>query len=173
VTVTADEGGAVDRIKRIFVKSHWVCKYQNLSRPTGPMYFVFCRLYPFSSRLPRQRLGPIPVISLLLTNIVSPVRACVFLIIWWERLHWTQWDQCILFSVVFTHSPPGYHGSVWVVPFISLLLTNTVSPVRRGYIGPKQKPIVGLLVFKGPKHEIFGSRVFLQSKPVWVGWLRN
>ncbi len=24
-------------------------------------------------------------------------------------------------------------------------------------------------ILKGPKHEIFGSRVFTQSKPVWVG----
>ncbi len=47
-----------------------------------------------------------------------------------------QWGQCILFSVVFTPYPPqpppliGNHGSVWVLPVISLLLSNTVSPVR-------------------------------------------
>jgi hypothetical protein len=39
-------------------------------------------------------------------------------------------DQCILFSVVFTPSPSSHHGSVWVLPVISLLLTNTVLPVR-------------------------------------------
>ncbi len=41
-----------------------------------------------------------------------------------------QRGQCILFSVVFTPSPPSHHGSVWALPVISLLLTNTVSPVR-------------------------------------------
>ena len=35
-----------------------------------------------------------------------------------------------LFSVVFTPSTPSHHGSVWVLPVISLLLINTVSPVR-------------------------------------------
>ncbi len=53
----------------------------------GPIYFVFCRLYPFSPQPPRQCLGP-PVISLLFSNTVSPVRAC--LIIWCERFRWTQ-----------------------------------------------------------------------------------
>ncbi len=41
--------------------------------------------------------------------------------------------QCILFSVVFTLSPPSHHvGSVWFLPVISLLLRvpNTVSPGR-------------------------------------------
>ncbi len=38
--------------------------------------------------------------------------------------------QCILFSVVSTPSSPSCHSSVWVLPVISLLLTNTVSPVR-------------------------------------------
>ncbi len=42
----------------------------------------------------------------------------------------TQRGQFILFSVVFTPSPPGHHGSVWLLPVISLLLANTVSPVR-------------------------------------------
>ncbi len=41
-----------------------------------------------------------------------------------------QRDQCILFSVVFTPPPPSHHGSVWLLLVISLLLTNTVSPVR-------------------------------------------
>jgi hypothetical protein len=41
-------------------------------------------------------------------------------------------NGAILFSVVFTPSPPshGHHGSVWLLYVISLLLTNTVSPVR-------------------------------------------
>ncbi len=38
--------------------------------------------------------------------------------------------RSVLFSVVFTLSPPSHHGSVWLLPAISLLLTNTVSPVR-------------------------------------------
>ncbi len=65
--------------------------------------------------------------------------------------------QCILFSVVFTPSPPGHHGSICVLPVIyaiPLLLSNTVSPVRiaypydgRGFVGLKKKTIVSLLVF--------------------------
>jgi hypothetical protein len=38
--------------------------------------------------------------------------------------------HCILFSVVFTPSPPSHHGSVSVLPVVSLFLTNTVSPMR-------------------------------------------
>jgi hypothetical protein len=42
-----------------------------------------------------------------------------------------QLGQCILFTVVFTPFPPcSHHGSVWLLPVISLLLTNTVFPVR-------------------------------------------
>jgi hypothetical protein len=83
---------------------------------TGPMYFIFCRLYPSFPQPSRVRV--LPVISLLLTNnlikkrlatfpspagmsltklshvgylilrcIASPVRAC--LIIWWERFRGT------------------------------------------------------------------------------------
>jgi hypothetical protein len=70
-----------------------IMQQQDTNGPTGPMYFVFCRLYP-----------------------VYPPRHC---------------------------------GRVWVLPVISLLLTNTVSvsvsPVRA--CGPKKKTIVGLLVF--------------------------
>ncbi len=36
----------------------------------------------------------------------------------------------VLFCVVFTPRPPSYHGSVWLPPVISLLLTNTLSPMR-------------------------------------------
>jgi hypothetical protein len=50
-----------------------------------------------------------------------------------EEKYTSQWAQCILFSVVFTPSPPSHHGSVWLLPVISLLLTNTVSPVRLAY----------------------------------------
>ncbi len=39
-----------------------------------------------------------------------------------------QPGQCILFPVVFTPPSPSHHGSVWLLPVISLLLTNTVSP---------------------------------------------
>jgi hypothetical protein len=124
VTGIADEGGAVDRIKRTSLN------------PTGSVNIiiyldqtVFCRLYPFFSRLYHSSVWVLPVISLLLTNTVLPVRAC--LIIWCERLQWTPRGQCILFSVVFTHSPPGtaLFGS-YLSSLISLLLTNTISPVR-------------------------------------------
>ncbi len=43
------------------------------------------------------------------------------------RLVSFQGGQYILFSVVFTHSAPSHHhGSVWLLPVISLLLTNTI-----------------------------------------------
>ncbi len=47
-----------------------------------------------------------------------------------HRYTFVQWAQRVLFSVVFTPSPPSHHGSVWVLSVISLLLTNTISPVR-------------------------------------------
>ncbi len=43
--------------------------------------------------------------------------------------HSPQWGQHILFSVVFTPPPSSHHGSVWLVPVISLPTTNTVSPM--------------------------------------------
>ncbi len=72
------------------------------------------------------------------------------------------WEQRgILFSVVFTPPPPpamdetspSYHGSVWLLPVFSLLLTNTVSRVCglaypydcRGFVGAKKKTILGHL----------------------------
>jgi hypothetical protein len=42
----------------------------------------------------------------------------------------SQRGQYILFSVVFTPPPLSHHGSIWLLPVISLLLTNTVFPVR-------------------------------------------
>jgi hypothetical protein len=49
--------------------------------------------------------------------------------------------------------PPSHHGSVWLLPIFSLLLTNTVSRVRsclscgrRGFVGTTKKTSVGLLV---------------------------
>ncbi len=66
----------------------------------------------------------------------------------WVNLE--QRSQCILFSVVFTPSPPSPYGSVWAQTVISLLVANTVSPIWlewRGFIGPKKKTSVGLLVF--------------------------
>ncbi len=42
----------------------------------------------------------------------------------------SQRGQFILFSVVFSPHPRSHHGSVWLLPVISLLLTNTVSLVR-------------------------------------------
>ncbi len=66
----------------------------------------------------------------------------------------TQRGQCILFSVVYNTAPPSHHGSLWVLPVISLLLTITLYrryglayPYDgRGFVGPKKKTIVGLLV---------------------------
>ncbi len=52
----------------------------------GPTYFVICRLYPFSLQPPRQCLT-----CHLLTNTVSPVRAC--LSIWSERFRGNQMED--------------------------------------------------------------------------------
>ncbi len=60
---------------------------------TGPMYFVFCRLYPFSHQTLCHVWVLPAVISLLLTNTISPVRAC--LIMWWEKFRGSQKeDDC-------------------------------------------------------------------------------
>jgi hypothetical protein len=54
--------------------------------------------------------------------------------------------QCILFSVVFTPSPPPPQSLLWYLapPDISLLITNIVSPAQAclGFLGPKKKTIV-------------------------------
>jgi hypothetical protein len=47
----------------------------------------------------------------------------------------SQRGRCILLSVVFTPSPPGPHGSVWVITVISLLFTND----GRGFVGPQKE----------------------------------
>ncbi len=58
------------------------------------------------------------------------VRSTVlFLLFWWAY----QRDQCILFFVVLIPSPPSHRGIVLVLHVISLLLTNTVSPVQLAY----------------------------------------
>jgi hypothetical protein len=41
--------------------------------------------------------------------------------------HWRQRGQCILFSVVFTPFHPSHHGSVWLLPVISILLAKAVN----------------------------------------------
>ncbi len=58
------------------------------SQPTEPMYFVFCRLYPSSLQPTRVCARLLSVISLNLTNTVSPVRACLSK--WLERFRGTQ-----------------------------------------------------------------------------------
>ncbi len=57
---------------------------------TGPMYFIFRHLYPFSPSH-QGSVWVLPAISLLLKNTVSPVRACP--IIWLERFRGTQKDD--------------------------------------------------------------------------------
>ncbi len=60
-----------------------------------------------------------------------------------------------MYSVVFTSPPLSHHGSAWLpTPVISLLLTNTISPVRaclsiwweRFCGGPKRKGALNHLV---------------------------
>jgi hypothetical protein len=58
------------------------------SQPTEPMYFVFCRLYPSSLQPTRVCAKLLSVISLNLTNTVSPVRACLSK--WLERFRGSQ-----------------------------------------------------------------------------------
>ncbi len=86
-----------------------------------------------------------------------------------------QQGQCILFSVVFTASPLSHHGSICLLPFISLLLTYTVSPVRAClskwlelFRGTQKKTSVGLFVFNSLylqglnswKHKSLNTEVF-------------
>jgi hypothetical protein len=44
---------------------------------TGPMYFVFCRLYPSSSPRLHDSVWLLPAIFLLLSNTISAVQACL------------------------------------------------------------------------------------------------
>ncbi len=66
-----------------------------------------------------------------------------------------QQGQCILSSVVFTPSLFSHHGSVWVLPLISLLFSGTDSPVRaclfigwERFRGTQQKDDLGPLGIK-------------------------
>ncbi len=74
-----------------------------------------------------------------------------------------QRGRCVLFSAVFTPSPPSHHGSVWVLPVISLLLTNTISPVRTclSMIGE---------VSQDPKRAWAGIFYSIQSSLVFSIW---
>jgi hypothetical protein len=47
-----------------------------IETPRGPMYFVFCRLYPFSLSH-HGSVWVLPVISLPLSYTVSPLLACL------------------------------------------------------------------------------------------------
>jgi hypothetical protein len=58
------------------------------TRVMSTIYFIFCCLYPSPPPRHHGSVWVLPVISLLLANTVSPVRAC--LIIWWERFRGTQ-----------------------------------------------------------------------------------
>jgi hypothetical protein len=68
--------------------SRWAIGEIVLCSSTGPMYFVFCRLYPFPPATTAVFGYYLPVISLLLYNTVSRVRA--FLSIWLERFRGSQ-----------------------------------------------------------------------------------
>jgi hypothetical protein len=59
-----------------------------MSSQTGPVYFVFCRLYPSFPQSLRQCVAPLLVISPLLINTVSRVRACLFILM--ERFRVSQ-----------------------------------------------------------------------------------
>ncbi len=66
-------------------KAQLVSKYT----PTGTMYNIwFFVVFTPSSLSHYDSVWFLPVISLLLSNTVSPVRAC--LIIWWERFRGAQ-----------------------------------------------------------------------------------
>jgi hypothetical protein len=62
---------------------------------------------------------------------------------------WATRPINVFFSVVFFTPPhPSHHGSVWLVPVISLLLTRLAYPYDlRGFEIAKKKTSVGLLVF--------------------------
>ncbi len=72
-------------------------------KTTRLIYFVFCRLYPFSP--PSQFLGPWHLV--LLINTVSTIRACLSL--WWERFRWTQKED--------NHGPLSIQSSRTKEPF--------------------------------------------------------
>jgi hypothetical protein len=58
--------------------------------------------------------------------------------------------MCFVFCRLYPFSPPSHHGSVWVLPVISLLYCQcwlALSYDRRGFVGSKKKTITGLLVF--------------------------
>ncbi len=85
-----------------FVLVFTTCSQVRTREGKGPIHLVFCRLYPAFPRPLRQSLAPtLPVDSLLLTNTVSPVRAC--LLIWlegWEPKRRRAWASQYLIPEV-------------------------------------------------------------------------
>jgi hypothetical protein len=49
---------------------------------------------------------------------------------WWQIADLAARDHCILFSVVFTLSPPSHYGSVWVL-LSTLSAHNYITLYRR------------------------------------------
>jgi hypothetical protein len=72
-----------------------------------------------------------------------------------------QRGQFILFYVVFTSFPPSHHGSVWLLPVISLLLAKTVSPVRACLIIWRER-------FRGNQKEDDRGPLSIQSSLLWM-----
>ncbi len=67
-----------------------------------------------------------------------------------------QRGQCILFSVVFAHSPPSNHGSVSVLSVISVagLSIHMIGEVSGD---PKNKTILGPLLFNPREYFIYSK----------------
>jgi hypothetical protein len=101
--------------------------------------------------------SPSPPLSLLFNKIFLDIKA-----LYCNTSH--QGGQCILFSVVFTPPPPSNHGSVWLLPVISLLLTNTISSVRACQI-------IGWETFRRAQKKTIGGLYVLQSSllPIFRG----
>jgi hypothetical protein len=95
---------------------------------TGPMYFIFLSSLPL---LHHDSIWVLPVISLLLANTVSPVRAC--LIIWLERFCGTlkeddRWPLSIQSSLVHNKEASLFssYQHIKCQNFCSLCSLNTV-----------------------------------------------
>ncbi len=94
-----------------------------LRNSTGPIYFVFCRLYPFSP----SSVWLLPLISLLLTYNVSRVRAC--LTISSERFRGNQMeDECALLSILFLYA-------LWRNTYLCIPINETARP-RSQFLHP-------------------------------------
>ncbi len=91
-------------------------KEKQVEEQPGPIFYFLSSL-PLLPPATTAGFWVLPVISLLLTNTVSPLRACLCLIIWWERFRGTQKEDgviCVYLVTIHREDFTEYKGSAGI-----------------------------------------------------------